>query len=600
MLKKFFLNFLSSFVGAWVALGLFCVVAVLVVLSLIGKIGMANSNPEKVTKHSVMTIDLSGSIIERENPAELDYISLIQGNIEVPQTLLNLTNAIRQAAEDKDIDMIYLKCGMLNAGIATQRALREELSKFKKSGKKIYAYGDVYDLPNYYIASVSDSIFVNPAGCVAINGISGGTLYFKDLLDKIGIRMQVVKVGTFKSAVEPYISNEMSAPARAQLDTLYGNIWNQMKTEICNNRKLKVAELNSMVNNDYLQLQDGYFAAKKKLVDKAVYERTMDSRIAEAVGVDPENLNYVSTEAMNLKGSSLNIGKKEKIAVLYATGEIMEGTKTGINCEVLVPLITELAEDDDVKGMVLRVNSPGGSVFGSEQISEALKYFQDQGKPLAVSMGDYAASGGYWISCEADKIYADPMTITGSIGIFGLIPDASELAHKIGVTPQFISTNPSADFPSILRPMTEPQLAAMQSMIERGYDKFITRVANGRKINKAKVESIAEGRVWDGATALKLGLVDELGNLESAIDWVKLEVNKESKGDLNVEYLPEMQPSFWDMVAISAQSQARITLMKEAAKFVPESDYALEVANILRRRAIQSRIVPINFSERLP
>ncbi|MDE6559045.1 MAG: signal peptide peptidase SppA, partial [Muribaculaceae bacterium] len=527
-------------------------------------------------------------------PAEPDYIRLLQGDLEVPLTLTDLTAAIREASDNDNIDMIYLKCGNIGGGMATLRALRQELLKFKDGGKKIYAYGDSYSLADYYVASVADSLFVNPDGVVAINGISGTVPYFKDLLDKVGVQMQVVKVGTFKSAVEPYITNEMSQPARAQLDTLYGNIWHDITAEIGKSRKISPAEINNIINNDFPQLKDAEFAVKKKLADKAVYERTMDARVANAVGVDVEKLNYVSNAGMTTMASAnLNLGKKKRIAVLFATGEIMEGTKSGINCEVMVPIITGLADDDDVCGMVLRVNSPGGSVFGSEQIAEALAYFQQKGKPLAVSMGDYAASGGYWISCHANRIFADPLSITGSIGIFGMFPNAAELARKIGVNPQYVSTNPSADFPSLFRPMNETQLGAMQKMIEEGYDKFITRVATGRKMSKTKVESIAEGRVWDGRTALKLGLVDELGDLQAACDWVSNEVRKTKESDLGYEYLPTLDPGFWDMIRLAQQSEIRITMIKEVAKFVPEAEYALEVANVLRRRSIQARIVPM-------
>lgn len=594
MLKRFFLNFLSSFVGAWVALGLFVLTAVIVVVALIGKIGITQSgNSESVKKHSVMVIELNGMIEERESPAEPDYINLLQGNLEPPMTLTSLTSSIREAADNKNIEMIYLKCGMVGAGMATLRSLRQELIKFKEKGKKIYAYGDSFTTSDYYVASVADSLFVNPDGTIALQGLSGMTPYFKDLLDKVGIQVQVVKVGTFKSAVEPYISNEMSQPARAQLDTLYGNIWNDMTAEICKSRNLKQSQLNSIINTEYPQLQDGKFAVDKKLADRSVYERTMDSRIADAVGVDVDDLNFVSHSTLStLAAANLKLGKKKKIAVLYASGEIMEGTKSGINCEVLVPLITELAEDDDVCGMVLRVNSPGGSVFGSQQIAEALGYFQKQGKPLAVSMGDYAASGGYWISCHANRIFADPLTITGSIGIFGMIPNVAELANKIGVTPQYVSTNPDADFPSLLKPMNESQLAAMQKMIEVGYNKFIDRVATGRKMPKSKVEAIAEGRVWDGQTALKLGLVDQLGDLQAACDWVQKEVKKSGDDDCDFEYLPTLELGFWDMVRISQQSELKINMIKQISQFIPESQYAYEVANVLRRRSIQARIVP--------
>lgn len=593
MLKKFFLNFFSSFIGAWVALGLFGITVVIVVISLLAKAGVSEGTAESIIKHSVMTIELTGEIIERETPAELDYMQLIRGEMTSPNTLTSLTSAIREAADNKDVDMIYLKCGGLSAGPATLRALRQELIDFKKSGKKIYAYGDGYGLGDYYVATVADSLFINPDGGVNVNGISGGTLYFKDLLDKIGIQVQIVKVGTFKSAVEPYISNEMSQPARAQLDTLYGNMWNLMASEICTGRPFKASHLNDLINKDFLQLQDGVYAERNKLVDKAVYERTMNSRIASAVGVDEKKLNFVSHSTVAAKADQSSFFDKGKhIAVLYATGEIMEGSKTGINCEVLVPVITDLADDDDVLGMVLRVNSPGGSVFGSEQIADALAYFQSKGKPLAVSMGDYAASGGYWISCHANRIFADPLTITGSIGIFGMIPNASGLARKAGVTPQFISTNPDADFPSLLRPMTEAQLAAMQKMIEVGYDKFLTRVASGRKMSKQKVAAIAEGRVWDGKTALSLGLVDDLGGLYEAREWLRSQLPEKDREKCGVRSYPTLEPTFWDMVKISSQSDMRIALIKEAAGFVPEAEYAVEVANILRRKPIQARMAP--------
>lgn len=597
MLKKFFLNFLSSFAGAWIALVLFGVVAVLVIVSLVAKIGMSEMSAEKISKHSVMTIELNGEIIEREVPAEVDYLQLAQGDISVPSTLVTLTSAIREAAENDDIDMIYLKCVSVSAAPATLRALRNELVEFKKSGKKIYAYGDAYELNDYYVASVADSLFVNPDGMVAVNGLNGGSLYFKDLLDKLGIQVQVVKVGTFKSAVEPYISNEMSQPARAQLDTLYGNMWSLMEKEMSMTRPFNVAGLTKMINTDFLQLQDGKYAESHKLVDKAVYERTMDARIANAVGVDVDDLNFVSYNAVAAQGENPfdNVGGGKEIAVLFATGEIMEGSKTGINCDVLVPVITELADDDDVCGMVLRVNSPGGSVFGSEQIAEALAYFQSKGKPLAVSMGDYAASGGYWISCHADRIFADPLTITGSIGIFGMIPNAAGLAEKVGVTPQFVSTNPDADFPSLLRPLTETQLAAMQKMIEKGYDQFLTRVATGRKMDKNKVAAIAEGRVWDGETALKLGLVDAMGNLTDATEWVRGQIKDKDREKCKVVSYPTLEPSFWDFLQMSQQSDIRLAMLKEVAGEVPEAEYAKEASYILLRRPVQARIVPFTF-----
>ena len=588
MLKKFFLNFLSSFVGAWVALGLFCLVAVLVVIGLIGKAGMsAASTAESVKKHSVLVLELNGEIDERETPADVDYMSLMQGDLNTPQTLTSLISAIREAKDNKDVKMIYLKCGGLSAGTATLHSLREELSKFRESGKKIYAYSDMMGNGDYYISSVADSLFINPEGMVSLTGLTATSMYFKDLLDKVGIQVQIAKVGTYKSAVEPFISNEMSQPARAQLDTLLNNVWGVMLGDMAKSRRLKVPALNKMVSDDYLSLKDGNDAVKLKLADKAVFERTMDQRIADALGVEKEKVNFISPSTLSSMVEAKQALKTgDNIAVLYAVGEIREGTKNGINCEVLVPVITELADDDDVKGMVLRVNSPGGSVFGSEQIAEALAYFQKKGKPLAVSMGDYAASGGYWISCHADRIFADATTITGSIGIYGMFPNASQLADKLGIHIQEVSTNPQASFPGLFKKMDESQMAQVQSYIEKGYERFINRVATGRKMKPSEVRVIAEGRVWDGKKALSLGLVDELGDLDQAIDWVR---GKCEKGDkLNITTYPKVESSFWDVVKLSMQSEVNITLIKEAMKLTPDAEMATEVGNILRRKNEQA------------
>lgn len=602
MFKKFFLNFLSSFVGAWVALGLFCVALAILIFSLIGKAGMsALENAETVKSNTVLTLDLSGEIVERDQRPDLSPMKLLNGDLEVPMSLSGLISAVRKAATDKNVRMIYLKCNGVAAAPATLHALRDELLEFKKSNKKIYAYSDGMGLGDYYVASVADSVFLNPAGSLYVHGMGTAALYFKGLLDKIGVQMQVVKVGTFKSAVEPYISNEMSAPARAQLDTLYGNMWSFISDEICRSRKITQAQFDTVVSRDVLMLQEASFAVEKHLVDKAVYERTMDLRIADALGVEKKKVNFVGPSALGADAPfGVSYDSSSQIAVLYATGEISESTKTGINCSILVPVITDLADNDKVKGLVLRVNSPGGSVFGSDLIGEALNYFKSKGKPFAVSMGDYAASGGYWISCQADRIFADPMTVTGSIGIFGMIPNASALAQRVGVTPQFVSTNPEVDFPSLLRPMTESQLAEMQKMIERGYDKFVGRVAKGRKISDARVRQIAEGRVWDGAKALELKLVDEMGSLQTAIDWVQNKVADGGSKNCEVVAYPRLDNDFWAIVSQSLQQGVsdgiRQTLMKEAVELVPEAEYAEEVKMIFLRRPVQARMMPVKVN----
>lgn len=583
MLKKFFLNTLSSFVGAWIALILFGVVGVIVAVGLV--VGMHGTEEvASVKKHSILTLELSGSIVESETPSSINYTALMSGGIEKPQTLNVIVEGLKEGADNKNIDALYIKCGAALASPATLNAIREAVKEFKKTGKKVYAYGDVYTLGTYYVASVSDKIFLNPYGEIAIQGLGSTSMYLKGLFDKLGVEFQVVKVGTFKSAVEPYISTQMSEPARAQLDTLFSTMWDFMKDGICDNRKkLSGSEIDSLVNNG-LMFSTADFAAKSGFVDEVVYERVMDERLAKLIDVDKKKLNFVSPSTLigQLPWTDA-YSSKNNIAVLYATGEIVDGASTGINYQKLVPIITQLADDDKIKGLVLRVNSPGGSAFGSDQIGEALDYFQSKKKPLAVSMGDYAASGGYWISCGADRIFADPLTITGSIGIFGLIPNVKGLSDKLGINPQSVSTNPAADFPTLFTPMDEKQLSIMQKYVETGYDRFIKRVATGRKMTEAKVRQIAEGRVWNAMKAKEIGLVDELGSLKDAIEWTAKKADIYSKYDVSV--YPVYEPSFWDVISMGDIEAVRMM------KAVSDGDFDEAGMHIARKILSRSRIL---------
>lgn len=590
MLKKFILNTLSSFVGTWIAIMLLGIVVVLVGVGIAAKIG-ASSNEGNISRHSILTVELQGPIEESETPIVPDYSMILSGGIEQPQTLRSIVQAIKNGAKNKDIDALYLKCGGVGAGLATLDAIRDEIVEFKKSGKKVYAYADGYSTGDYYVASAADSIFVNPYGMVELHGLNGTILYMKDLFDKLGITFQVIKVGTFKSAVEPYIMNQMSEPARAQLDTLYGNLWQYIREGIAKQRKkLTPAKIDSLVNVDNITFASMETLLSSGLVDAAVYERTMDDRLAKNVGVDKKKLNFVSVSTMESDNPWAALNKKNEIAVLYATGDIVDGSNTGINYENLVPIITKLADDKNVKGMVLRVNSPGGSAFGSDQIGEALDYFQSKGKPLAVSMGDYAASGGYWISCCANRIFADPMTITGSIGIFGLIPNGEGLLEKIGVNPQETGTNVGANFPTLYKKMDERQLAVMQANVERGYDRFISRVSKGRKMPEQKVRTIAEGRVWDAMKAKEIGLVDQLGSLNDAIEWTSKQAGL--KDNYGISVYPEMEPNIWNIML------AGTTLEKVQAELMRDNFSELAVSYVRRyvtREPIQARMPEISI-----
>ncbi len=552
MLKKFFFNALSSFVGAWVALALFGLAAIFILIGMAARMGISEGSAPSLKGNSIFKLELSGEIEETETARRFNPRELLTNNMERPVSLQSLVTALGEAKVNKSIKALYISCEGVAASPATLHALRLAIADFKKSGKKVYAYGDQLAQSDYYVASLADSIFLNPAGGLDLHGVGGAVLYYKDLFDKLGVRFTVCKVGTFKSAVEPYISNEMSAPARAQLDTLYGNIWRFITSEIETSRKMKPNTIDSIMRGGITMLRPCEDMVKARLVDRLVYGREMKQILARISGQDPEKLSFVSAGDLTMQTPwGTAYGSKKQVAVLYATGEIAEGSSNGIDCEKLVPEIVKLAEDKNIKALVLRVNSPGGSVFGSDQIGEALGYFKSKGKPFIVSMGDYAASGGYWISCEGDRIFADPMTITGSIGIFGLMPNISNLLAKIGVTPQSVSTNPEAGLNPLLVPLTENQIAQLQRYIEEGYRRFTTRVADGRDLPLSDVLRIAEGRVWDGQTAVRLKLVDQLGTLQEAIDYAAEKASLKSSYDVAV--YPQYEPSVWDMISLGTQ-----------------------------------------------
>lgn len=569
MLKKFFLNALSSFLGTWVALIIFCAVSVMVVIGMIARLGMSSEGNQQVKKGSVLVMDLTGEIVENDMPVEFDYTGLLQGEITKKKTLHDITLAIEDAAENKNIDAIYLKCGVALAAPATYNAIRNSLLKFKESGKKIIAYSEIFPMGAYYVATVADELYMNPNGSINLQGLGGTSMFFKGLFDKIGIEFQVVKVGTYKSAVEPYISEHMSSPARAQLDTLYGNIWNFICEGISSRRKdLTVEGIDSLVNNQFIFLKDGKTAKQFGLVDQVYYERSMDSVIAASLNKKKDDLNFIDPSLLISQDDILKVySSKNQIAVIYATGEIIDGgPASSINYKRFVPIITELADDDNVKGMVLRVNSPGGSVFGSEQIGDALDYFQSKGKPLVVSMGDYAASGGYWISCCADKIYADPLTITGSIGIFGLIPNAQKLLEKIGLNTELVSTNPEAAFPDLYHALTPRQLDAMQQMVSKGYDDFVKRVSKGRNLSESEVRRIGEGRVWSAESAVKIGLVDSLGGLQDAINWVSEKIETDN---YTIAYYPRIKSTVLDFLPQMLEMNSKSIVLRNIESEIP-------------------------------
>ena len=538
MMKKFILIVCGSFVGAFLAFLFFMFAAMMMSIGIMGAMGsMGSKKSVNVSKHSILKLDLGTSIEERGGDEPIDMMSLMQGQ-GMPSSLgLNtVVSAIEKAAKDDKVDGIYIECNGVSAAPATLEKVRRALKQFKKSGKWIAAYGhEGINQADYYLASVADSIYLNPVGAVDLHGLGGMTPYMKKLFDKVGIEMQIVRVGTFKSAVEPYMLDDMSDANRLQTEHYLGIIWNEMRDSIAADRKLQSAALNTLCDSVVVTFKADRLL-KEKLVDKLVYRNQMEDILRARTKVDKkDDLNYVSPDdlADDLEASASG----DHIAVVYAVGEIdgspsMGSTEEGIVSDKLCETILKLKDDDNVKGMVFRVNSPGGSAFGSEQIWKAVMDFKAAGKPVAVSMGDYAASGGYYISCCADRIFAERTTITGSIGIFGMIPCASELIeNKLGVHMASVKTNENADMTGVYKKLTPAQTAALQNMINEGYELFTKRCADGRHVTQDSIKQIAEGRVWDGITAKQIGLVDEFGGIAEAVAWVanKAKLGKEPK-----------------------------------------------------------------------
>lgn len=513
MLKRFFVSLLGTIAGIWIS-----VIAIIIIASIC--VGIALSGDKKsvaVEKNSVLYLDLTNSIIERESAA--DFLTMISRVEHKPQTLENIIKSVQLSANDKKIEGIYIQCGGSSLGVASREEIMEALRLFKESGKWIYAYGDMITQGDYLLASVADKIYLNPVGNVDIRGIGSMTPFYTGLLDKLGVKVQVVKVGTYKSAVEPFVLKEMSEAARLQNQVYIDSIWSYYANTIADNRSVTAARVSAWADSLTFAWPTKKCVSAGIVTDEA-YRREFDKLLKAKSNIDEDDdiRLVLPSEYMAFNHDGFGSLSDEHIAVYYAVGDIVDSGNEGIVGKAVVEDIVELADDDNVKGLVLRVNSPGGSAFASEQIWEALEYFKSKDKPFYVSMGDYAASGGYYISCGADSIYADKTTLTGSIGVFGMIPDFSGLVTgKLGVTFSQVGSSPNATFMSIVTPMTPYQLESMQQSVNEIYELFTSRVAEGRHMDINDVKAIAEGRVWVGASAVGLGLVDKIGSLSTAI-----------------------------------------------------------------------------------
>ena len=570
--------------------GIVLVMVIMGVLGAISLVGMAaaSAGNTQVEENSVFTLSLSGQLDER---AANNPLSELTGQVSKNLGLDDILTAIKKAKDNEDIKGIYIEAGAFMADTpASAHAIREALLDFKKSGKWIIAYGDSYTQTTYYICSVADKLFLNPEGMVDWHGLSSSPYFVKDLLAKFGVKVQLCKVGKYKSAPEMLTADQMSEPNREQVTAYMSGVWKVMLNDVSKSRKISVDSLNAYADQ-FIALADQQRLVQTKMVDKLLYTDEVKGEVKKMLKIDADD----DISQLTLSEMSGVKGKKkegEQIAVYYAYGEIVDtGTGSAMDDEHSIVANTvckdlhKLMEDDDVKAVVLRVNSPGGSAYASEQIWRAVTQLKTK-KPVVVSMGGYAASGGYYISCNANYIYTEPTTLTGSIGIFGMFPDFSGLLKdKLGVKFDEVKTNKHAAFGTIARPFNDEELALLGNYIDRGYNLFRKRVADGRKLKVEQVEEIAQGRVWLGCDALPIKLVDAIGSLDDA---VKKAAELAKLKEYHTSAYPN-EPSWLDALLDTAGDKSYLDEQMEATLGEYYEPFKL-VKNLNRQSAIQARL----------
>lgn len=587
MLKKFFISMLGTIAGLWISILIGFVVLVCIISSIAASMISSPVNDISLSDKSILYINLDGAILERYQPT--DWFQMLQDVENEGDSFVDMIDAIKLAANDGKISGLYLTGGALTVGSASREELLEAVEQFKQSGKWVVAYGDTYMQSAYQIASAADNVYLNPMGSVDVHGVASMTMFYTGLLEKLGVKMHVVRVGTFKSAVEPFFAKEMSPASRLQTQAMVDTIWSVTADAVATNRGLALADVTAWADSIISS-----WPAERTLEAGAVtaldYRRKVEDELRARVGLDRDESLPLVTATQYMSQQKVADTESDHLAVLFAVGDIVDTGEGGIVGDVMTPQIIELADDEHVKGLVLRVNSGGGSAFASEQIWEALEYFKSTGKPFYVSMGDMAASGGYYISCGADRIYADRSTLTGSIGVFGLIPDLSGLlTNQLGLTISTVQSNPNAVPLNIYGNMSEQQLVALQAGVNDIYETFTKRVADGRDMPQDSVKQIAEGRVWVGGKAVELGLVDEIGGFHKVVAAATLAAGVATD---KVVYYPEIEEDFM------------MQLVREARHSVSYGGMTIDGAALRTMRLVQylstmnpmqARMVPVEI-----
>lgn len=581
--KYFFAALAAMFVYGFASVGIYIVM--MIMMFSMGGSGM--SSKTKVEDNTVLRLRLNGTITDRSVTQD-DMYGMLTMSLKIEQTtgLTDILRCIKSAKTDKKISAIYLEFSTISTDFANLQNIRAALEDFAESGKPIYAWAESYDLATYYLASTATKIYMRELGGLELKGIASQSMFYKPLLDRLGIDMQVIRHGKFKSAVEPYLQGSMSDANRLQMSTLVNDIWAEVSKDICKSKNIDAADFESHIDNlDYYSDLD--LCVNSGMIDALISHKEAEDSIKAAIEVaDDEELKIVSLTGY-LSSLKDEKPKNDKIAIIYAEGEIDPSGNE--NSNILADKICEAFKtaqnDDDIKAVVFRINSPGGSATESEEIYKAAKAFGEK-KPLVVSMGSYAASGGYYIACPAQKIVAMPSTITGSIGVFGVIPNVEKLLKDIDLNVETVGTHKHSGMGSMYTKMDSREIDVIQQSVETVYGRFISHVAEGRNMTTAEVDSIGQGRVWSGASALKIGLVDTLGSLNDALT---IAAELADISDYSTTALPEL----------SDDSMSMLLNLLSMKIFTPESQIPEELAPVLHEyerikhlKGIQCRMEP--------
>ncbi len=581
-MKGFFNHVLASMLGTFLVIVLIAVINIIIFITILSSSGAFSDKDVKISDNTILHLTFESPIADQSS-ATPNFSTF---NLDKTVSLRSFTQTIKKAKDDKRIKGIYLDLSFLQVGIASIEEIRRSLLDFKTSGKFIVAHADLYTHKSYYLATIADKIYLTPEGMIQFTGLSAQVMFFKSMLDKIGIEPEIIRHGKFKSAVEPFMQNEISDANQEQTLKYIGSLWNTMLKGIEKERKINLSDLNLYA--DSLKINDSKSAKLYKFADDLKYKDQVFDELKTLAGIKKDDkldltdlLKYMKDDHDfdDILNPSENI-----IAVIYAEGSIVDG-KGGdgqIGSESLSKAIRDAREDKNVKAVVLRINSPGGSSLASEVIWRET-VLTEKVKPLIVSMGDVAASGGYYIACAADSIIAEPNTITGSIGVFGLLFNVKELMKEIGVNIHSVNTNQYSDFGNPTRKMTDFERNVIQNIVEDVYKTFITHVGEGRNMSVEKVDEIGQGRVWSGEDALKIGLVDKLGGLQTALD---IAANMSGLKEYNIKTYPEKNK--FDILLESMIGEAKSSFIR--GELGESYDYYKKLQELKKMDGVQARM----------